>query len=266
MIAGVSTACLYPQPLEESLYNLAVNGIACTEIFINTHSELKKSFSHNIAQLLKRFDVKCVSVHPFTCEMETMMFFSDYERRIEDILEYYKLYFDFMNTVGAKIFVFHGSKNGSGKNKELFCERYSKLWRLGKDFGIKTALENVSRCQSASSAFVRDVANMLGNEFAFVLDTKQSIRAGETPFNFLDAVGKSTVHVHISDSGELGDCLPIGKGRFQFRQFFEKLNSYNPECSVMLELYRNGFGGISELVSCYNILEKMLAPYGREKV
>ena len=87
MIAGVSTACLYPQPLEESLYNLAVNGIACTEIFINTHSELKKSFSHNIAQLLKRFDVKCVSVHPFTCEMETMMFFSDYERRIEDIHE-----------------------------------------------------------------------------------------------------------------------------------------------------------------------------------
>ncbi|MDE6501611.1 MAG: sugar phosphate isomerase/epimerase [Ruminococcus sp.] len=266
MIAGVSTACLYPQPLEESLYSLAVNGISCTEIFINTHSELKKSFSHNISQLLKRFDVKCISVHPFTCEIETMMFFSEYERRIDDILEYYKLYFDFMNTVGAKVFVFHGGKNGSGKNKDFFCERYSRLYRLGKTFGITTALENVVRCRSASSAFVKEVADMLGNEFAFVLDTKQAVRAGENPLSFLDSAGKNTVHVHISDSGELGDCLPIGKGRFRFRQFFEKLNSFNPDCSVILELYRSGFGSISELVSCYNILEKMLAPYRRENI
>lgn len=266
MIAGVSTACLYPLPLEESLYSLAVNGISCTEIFINTNSELKKSFSHNISQLLKRFDVKCVSVHPFTSEMETMMFFSDYERRIDDSLEYYKIYFDFMNNIGAKVFIFHGSKNGLSKNKELFCERYSKLWRLGKTFGIKTALENVSRCQSASSVFIRDISNMLGSEFSFVLDTKQAIRAGENPINFIDAVGKNLVHVHISDSGELGDCLPIGKGRFQFKQFFEKLNSFNPDCNIILELYRSGFGGISELVSCYNILEKMLAPYGRKNI
>ncbi len=261
MIAGVSTACLYPQPVEESLYSLAVNGISCTEIFINTHSELKKSFSHNISQLLKRFDVKCVSVHPFTSEMETMMFFSEYERRIDDILEYYKLYFDFMNTVGAEIFVFHGGKNSLCRNRDFFCERYRRLWRLVKEFVIKTALENVSRCQSASSAFVRDVAHMLGSEFAFVLDTKQAVRAGENPFNFIESVGKSIVHVHISDSGELGDCLPIGKGRFQFRQFFERLASYNPDCSIVLELYRSGFGSISELVSCYNVLEKMLAPY-----
>ena len=77
MITGVSTACLYPKPLEESLYDLAVNGIPNVEIFINTHSELKKGFAHGAANLLKRFDVKCTSVHPFTCEMETMMFFSD---------------------------------------------------------------------------------------------------------------------------------------------------------------------------------------------
>lgn len=263
MIAGVSTACLYPQPLEESLYNLAVNGVSCAEIFINSHSELKKSFSHNIAEMLRRFDMKCVSVHPFTCEIETMMFFSDYERRIDDILEYYKLYFDFMNAVGAEIFVFHGGKTGSGKNRDFYCERYSRLWRLGREFGVKTAIENVSRCQSASSSFIREISNMLGNEFAFVLDTKQAVRAGENPFNFVDAVGKNLAHVHISDSGEYGDCLPIGKGRFKFKNFFEKINSYNPECSVVLELYRSGFGGIGELISNYNVLENMLEIYGR---
>ena len=261
MTAGVSTACLYPKPLEESLYELAVNGISAVEIFINSHSELKKGFAHGAAALLKRFDMKCLSVHPFTCEMEQMMLFSEYERRIEDMLEYYKLYFRFMNTVGADIFIFHGAKYAQ---KELYCERYSRLYRLGKEFGVTVAVENVSRCQSASSAYIRELAKLLGNEFAFVLDTKQAVRSGEDPFRFLDAAGKSIVHTHISDSGELGDCLLIGRGSFRFRQFFERLAALNPDCGVVLELYRSGFRGISDLVSSYNILTNMTEPYGRE--
>ena len=256
MRAGVSTACLFPKLVEESLYDLAVNGIPCVEVFLNTHSELKKSFAHEISSILKRFDVKCVSVHPFTCEMETLMFFSEYERRMDDILEYYRYYFEFMNIVGAEIFVFHGGKGN--KPLEFYCERYSKLYRLGKEYGIKVALENVLRCQSATSAFIRQAANALGNEFAFVLDTKQALRAGETPFMFLEAAGKKVEHIHISDSGELGDCLPIGKGSFHFKKFLDRLNVINPDANIMLELYRSGFGGINELVTSYNILDNMI--------
>ncbi len=265
MKVGVSTACLYPKPLEECLYDLAVNGVPNVEIFINTHSELKKGFAHGVANLLKRFDVRCASVHPFTCEIESLMFFSPYERRMNDILEYYKHYFSFMNTVGAEIFVFHGGKPASTLDADLYCERYLKLYRLGQEFGIKTAVENVSRCKSASSAFIKDIAGRLGDEFAFVLDTKQAVRAGENPMNFLDAAGKSIVNVHISDSGEMGDCLLIGRGRFNFKQFFEKLNGHNPDCNVILELYRSGFGGISDLITSCNTLIKMTEPYGREK-
>ena len=57
MKVGVSTACLFPKPVEESLYELAVNGVGCAEIFLNTHSELKKSFAHNMAKLLQRFEM-----------------------------------------------------------------------------------------------------------------------------------------------------------------------------------------------------------------
>lgn len=256
--AGVSTACLYPKPLEESLYDLAVNGVSSVEIFVNTHSELKKSFACGVADTLKRFDVKCLSVHPFTCEMEQVMFFSEYERRLNDVLEYYKLYFQFMNTVGADVFVFHGGKGSPNAPREPFCERYSRLHRLGKEFGITVALENVARCQSGSAAFIRDVAGILGKESAFVIDTKQAVRAGENPFSLLEAAGERTVHVHISDSGELGDCLLIGKGRFQFRKFLSRLNELNPDCGVVLELYRSGFRGISDLVTSFNVLSKMI--------
>ena len=106
---------------------------------------------------------------------------------------------------------------------------------------------------------------ILGNEFAFVLDTKQAVRAGENAMSFLDAAGDKTCHVHISDSGEMGDCLLIGRGRFNFRQFFEKLDRYSPDCAVILELYRSGFKGISDLVTSCNTLTKMTEQYGKEK-
>ena len=261
MIAGISTACLFPKPLEESLYELLVNGTSCVEIFINTHSELKKSFAYGAAEMLKRFDAKCTAVHPFTCEMEQLAFFTDYERRITDALEYYKYFFRFMNIVGAEYFVFHSAK--SVRSKEFFCERYSRLYRLGKEFGVTVAVENVSRCQSGSAAFIREVAAMLGDEFSFVLDTKQAIRAGENPMTFIEAAGLALDHVHIRDSGEMGDCLPIGKGRFDFRRFFDLLYMMSPRCSVILELYRNNFSGISELMSSYNILTNMIERYNR---
>lgn len=256
MFAGVSTACLYPSLLEESLYNLLTNGVTSVEIFINTHCELKKSFAHGAASMLRHFDADCISLHPFTCEMEQLLFFSDYQRRLNDALDYYKRYFQFMNIIGAQYFVFHSAK--SSKSREFFCERYSTLYRLGKEFGVTVAVENVSRCQSGSSAFIRDIASMLGNEFAFVLDTKQAIRSGEDPFRFLSAAGSAVKHIHISDSSELGDCLPIGKGRFDFDRFFTQLWRLSPDCAVILELYRNNFKGISDLISGYNILNKMI--------
>ncbi|MCM1131958.1 MAG: sugar phosphate isomerase/epimerase [Ruminococcus flavefaciens] len=256
MRAGVSTACLYPELLEDSLYRLAVSGVQCTEIFVNTNSELRRGYALGLKDMMCRFDVQCVSVHPFTSEIEPLMLFSDYERRLTDSLEYYKSYFQFMNIVGAEVFVFHGGKADRGK--DFYCERYSRLFRLGKEFGITVAVENVSRCQSASSAFIHDISGMLGDEFAFVLDTKQAVRSGESPFAFLESAGKKTVHVHISDSGEMGDCLLIGKGNFRFRQFLERLNGYNPEANVIVELYRSSFSGISELVHSYVILDRMI--------
>ena len=139
MKAGVSTACLYPRLLEESVYDLAVNGINHIEIFVNTDSELKKTYVSNIADTLKRFEVSCRSLHPYTCAMEPMMFFSAYERRIADVLEYYKKYFNAMNILGAELFVFHGNKSLLQIPCELYCERFLKLYETAREFGITAA-------------------------------------------------------------------------------------------------------------------------------
>lgn len=258
MKAGVSTACLYPKLLEESVYDLAVNGVLNIEIFINTFSELDKKYLNGIADMLRRFEVTCRSLHPFTCAMEPMMFFSGYRRRVDDAIELYKHYFEAMNILGAEIMVFHGNKKTVPVEKELYFESFQRLALAGREYGVTVAQENVSRCTGGSLSFMKDMLRNLGDDAKFVIDTKQAVRAGENNFDILRTLGSSIVHVHISDHGELGDCLQIGRGRFNIKQFLSILNENSPESYVMVELYRSNFDGISDLVGNYNTLASMI--------
>lgn len=256
--AGVSTACFYPRLLEEAVYDLAVNGINHIEIFINADCELSKPYISGIADTLKRFEVTCRSLHPYTCPIEPMLFFSGYKRRLEDGIEYYKKYFNAMNMLGADIFVFHGNKKLAQLPAEKYCESYSKLVETGKQFGITVAQENVSRCQSGSLDFLKQIADLMGDDAKFILDTKQAVRAGENNFEIIRELKDHIIHVHISDHGETGDCLLIGKGRFNVKQLINLLSQKTSGCSVMIELYRNNFEGISDIVDNYNLLCKMV--------
>lgn len=252
---GVSTACLYPMPVEDSLYELALGGVQQVEIFLNTHSELRRSFIMNLAALLERFGVTCRSLHPFTCEIEPMLLFSQYKRRTADAIDYYKHYFSAMQALGAEIFVLHGNKVTG--NNELYFERFAMLSDIGREFGVTVAQENVSRCTSRSLDFLREMKNTLGDRAKFVLDIKQAVRSGENPFSVLETLGENIVLVHISDHGAMGDCLKIGGGNFRVKEFLQKLSALSPDCTVTLELYRSAFETVSDLLQNYQVLERM---------
>lgn len=252
---GVSTACLYPMPVEEALYELILGGVPQVEIFLNTHSELRRSFIMNLAELLKRFDVSCSSLHPFTCEMEPLLFFSQYERRTADAIDYYKHYFAAMQALRSNVFVMHGSK-GSGNN-QLYIERFNMLSEIGSEFGITVAQENVSRCTSRSLEFLKEMKKQLGSRAKFVLDIKQAIRSGENPTAVLEALGENIVLIHMSDHGPYGDCLTIGNGSFRIKDFLKKLSVLSPDCTVILEFYRSAFENVSDLLQNYQVFERM---------
>ncbi|MDE5767984.1 MAG: sugar phosphate isomerase/epimerase [Oscillospiraceae bacterium] len=263
MQAGVSTACLYPDLTEEALYNLVINGISHVEIFINSDSELRKPFIRNLADIMKRYGTTCRSLHPFACPIEPMMLFSRYERRMTDMLEYYKKHFEMMNLLGADIFVLHGNFRICAVSVECYCERFEKLVRLGRESGIIVAQENVERCQSGSLRFLREMVKILGDDARFVLDIKQAVRAGENPIQMLHTLGNRVCHIHMSDhriqAEPKADCLVLGAGEFKIRNFLEHLAQYRPDASVMLELYRENFRGISDLVSSYRMLARMIS-------
>lgn len=257
--AGISTACLYPRVVEEALYDLALAGVGHVEVFINTHSELRAGFIDTLAKLMRRFEVTCCSLHPFTGEIEPMMLFSNYPRRVDDYLEYCRYYFTAMQQLGAAVFVLHGNKIPAvSVNTALYFERFQRLAELGESYGVLVAQENVARCTSASLSFLEQMRDALGKQARFVLDVKQAVRSGESPMAILKSLGSHVVHVHISDHGEYGDCLPIGKGRFQVNAFLQELSRVSPDCSVILELYRSGFSDLPELVNNYTLLQNRI--------
>ena len=256
--AGISTACLYPMVTEKAFYELAKRNVDCIEIFFNSHSELEKPFVKELKNIANCYGISVSSIHPYTCGIEPMMFFTQYPRRYLDILDYYKKYFEVMNILGGKIFVFHGNKPQNKIPDELYFERYKGLFDLGKTFGITVAQENVVRCSSGDLDFIKKMSYELKEDAKFVLDTKQAVRKGYSPYDFLNAIGEKIVHIHISDFGEEGDCLLIGKGKLDFARFSQQLTKYSFTGSIILELYSNGYKGIDDLIQNLSDIKNML--------
>ena len=258
MKAGVSTACLYPMILEKAFLSLAKTGVKTTEIFVNSHCELGEPYKSEMLAIKKEYGIDVVSVHPFTCGIEPMMLFTAYERRVADMLDYYKRFFEYMNDFGAKYFVLHGNKNQNIIEDEMYFERYIKIQEAADSFDVCVVQENVSRCTGGSLDFLVKMKSALGDKASFVLDLKQAHRAGNDPTEMVRALGMNIKHIHFSDFGKDGDCLKFGFGEYDNEAFFTALKEQGYDGSVVLELYRNGFGEVSELAENCTRLQKYL--------
>ncbi|MCH5324719.1 MAG: sugar phosphate isomerase/epimerase [Eubacterium sp.] len=261
MDVGVSTACLYPLETEKALAELAVRGIKNVEIFMNAVTELEGEILADMQKTLTEYDISVKSVHPFSSPMETLFLFGNYARRTEYLIDMYKRYFETMNKLGAKIFVLHGAILSSKVPDDVYLERYLRLFRVGKEYGITVVQENVSYCKSSSVELLEKMSNQLGDEVRFVVDVKQARRSNVDPFVLLDRLGEKIVHLHLSDGNEASDCMPIGKGEFDFNRLFNKLDELRYSGTMIVELYRENYRSYDELTDCAKTLEKLLAAH-----
>ena len=248
MITGLSTACFYPLRTEESLERVGALGFHTAEIFFNSISELHDPILSRLKEIQNRYDLNVVSVHPFTSFAEGYIFFSDYERRVTDGLELYRRYFSAASRLGARVLVLHGGKAVKHIPPEFYAERLNRLIEEGRQFGITVAHENVVHFACESLRYARRLARLLGDRFKMVLDIKQCVRAGQDPFEFIREIGSHIVHVHVSDHGVKGDCLPPGEGEFDFRSLIRALRLSGYGGAYITELYSSGFQKDSQLI------------------
>lgn len=236
---GISTASLYPMLTEEILLLFAEHAVPCCEIFFNTLSELAPSYVRKLKKIADQGGIQILSTHPFTCAFEPFMLFTGYDRRFQDAIEWHKYYFEAMNILGAKIFVFHGDRKQGILSEHAYFERFAVLRDLGKRFGITVAQENVERCRSGSPDFLEKMIRYLNGDVALVFDNKQARRAGVDAIAFVRQFAPYICHIHISDCTDNCDCTPIAPHSPQICLLLNELKKMGYEGGAVVELYRN---------------------------
>lgn len=254
MHCGVSTASLYPMNTKDALIKIGENGVKHCEIFVNTISEVKAPYLKELNTIANNFKLTIDSLHPFTCAFDPFMMFTGYEQRFFDYLEYHKYYFEAMNELNAKIFVFHGDRKESTLSDKEYCYRFGKLKEIGKSFGITVAQENVGRCKSRSIDFLLGMVEYFDGDLSIVFDNKQAIRSGVDYKEFIDKLGKNIIHVHISDNDDKNDCLAIGKGTLDIADFKNRMIKKGFNGSMVVELYRDLLDSDEDVFESYRNL------------
>lgn len=253
MVAGISTACFYPEPTEDALKRLAKQRVAATEVFLNSFSELEPDYLRELRRIADGSGLRILSVHPFLSGLEPMLFFSRYPRRFEDGRDLYKRFYQAACILGGDIVVFHGNARQLPIPNENYFRRYGVLLRDAAGEGVRLCHENVARCVGRDPGFFASMRAALP-QARFVLDIKQVLRAGESVDRYLTDMGEGIAHIHISDHGPAGDCLSIGRGDFNIPEFLVRLRKIGFDAGVVVELYRENFGSDVELFAGYQQL------------
>ncbi|MGN1119309.1 MAG: sugar phosphate isomerase/epimerase family protein, partial [Oscillospiraceae bacterium] len=143
MVFGISTACLYPLHTEDAFEKLASLGAAAAEVFANSTPEAQEPLVSQMAETACRHNMTITSLHPFSSPMESVFLFSEYDRRVDEMLALYRGFFRGMNTLGAKIFVLHGAILSSNCSHEHYIRQFRLMAQAGREYGITIAQENV---------------------------------------------------------------------------------------------------------------------------
>ncbi|MGI6404846.1 MAG: sugar phosphate isomerase/epimerase family protein [Oscillospiraceae bacterium] len=225
---------------------LAPLGPACIEVFLNAAVELQPDYLRILRSVAQDRGIRVVSVHPYCSIMEPMLFFSHYQRRFEEGVELYKRFFAAAALLGADTLVFHGDHKHSHLPREEYFRRFSILWEEAKSMGIHLCQENVERCASGTLDFLTDMKNNLP-QVEYILDVKQAVRSGQSPFELANLLGNKVRHIHMSDHREGADCLVPGSGVFNIGEFLFTMRKNGFSGGVIVELYRENFKDIVEI-------------------
>lgn len=253
---GVSTASLYPAPTEVALKYLSEQGVRYTELFLNTPSELSDSYLEQLCKIVDSSKIKVQAIHPYTSELESLLFFSDYPRRVEDGLELYRRYFEIGKKLKSKYLIFHGQNLRNPYPSASGFKNMEKLLALAKDYGMNLLQENVARCVSSQPSYICEMKKYFGNEIGFTLDIKQSLRSGLLWEEVLEEMGENLRHVHLSDHDLAHDCLLPGEGSMDLSSLKRKLEDKNFTGSLLIELYRQNYKNKEDLIRSYRFLEQ----------
>lgn len=257
MRIGISLACFYPEHPEDVIDRVCDIGFDIGELFLNTVSELEDDYISNFAKRCEKRGLEIYSIHPFTSALENYMFFSPYDRRIEDSKKFYACYCDAARALGAKVINIHGDRGMGLQNIDKYCECLAPFAELADKSGITISHENVFFNSINHPEFVCDLRRRLGDSVKFTLDIKQAHKGGSDPYEVCRSMGGSVVNFHVNDYDDQNICLLPGAGVVDHKRIFQTLNSNGYDGPAIIEVYRSNFESLDDIVRSKQYLDKI---------
>ena len=264
MKIGISTGCLYPMLTENSVELLTDTGFDTIEIFFNSFSELEPDYLDKLKYTLENHGTTVSAIHPFTSSYESFLLFSNYERRFEDGIKFYEMFFRTAKKLSADKVILHGltTDHRSSLDNEDYFIRFKRIRDIAGKYGTELLQENVAKFKSGDPLFIKDMKSFFNGDIGFVCDTKQAHRKGVSPVEFSDIMGTSLKHVHLSGYTSKNECiLPDERSAPHTENFIKHLihNGFNGD--IIIEVYRSGFENINELKHTKKYLEDIVRKY-----
>ncbi len=258
MEIGVSTACFYPQPTEQTPAYFKNLGITCAEVFLNSISEYEEDYCKALREKMDQAGVRVVSVHGFVAMHEPYLF-SEYARRAKDAFVIYKKIIRAAQILGAGFHTFHGAIRefySDNFDYKGFGERMTELADTAGEYGVALAWENVSWCLSRNPEFIKAaLAHIASENLGFTLDLKQAIRANFNYLEYMHIFSKKLLNVHISDASKESDCLLPGRGEVDFLAVFQALRGIGYMGDCIIEVYQNAVDKLEDIREAKKFLE-----------
>jgi len=261
--AGISTASFFNRMMiEDVVTDLGVHGVGLAELFLNSFCEYTEDFAALLKERIDQANLSVYSVHPMSTQFEPQLF-SLHPRQRADGIRVFEAVLKAAKTLGAKYYVMHGAAHLSGAAKNLQLDRvapiFSDLVDMAADYGVTLTLENVSWCMFANPDYGRRMTDKIGSKLHYTLDTKQAIRSGYTPDDYIDAVGPLIRNVHLCDcrhtENGLRWTLP-GCGEFDFDAMMTRLIGEGYRGPAFLEAYSDTYDTLQDLYDCHAALRR----------
>ncbi len=238
MRLGMSGAAYYGRyETEDAAALLPALPLDTCEIFLETPSEYCAGFGRIVREKLGA--LPCTTVHPLGTQFEAQLFGRS-PRQVEDAFRLFTGVCEAGQAIGAQYYVFHGP---FGVHAPLSPERiyrlpqtFARMQDIAHRCGLTVLWENVHWCALRTPKEVATAMQLLP-EIRFVLDVKQSHRAGVDPFDMLTAMGSRVRHLHVMDIAADGAlCLP-GAGTLNFPRLMGQLRHQGFDGAIILEPY-----------------------------
>ncbi len=258
MKTGISTASLFlRQSTEDAAVTIKKMGASCAEVFLQTFYEYRPEFSKALAPELEGLEV--ASVHATTGNFEAQLF-SPSRRQRGDGFYWLDQLMRSAQLLDCKNYTFHGMVNAKGhvfNDYERLAATFREISSFCARYGVKLCLENVVWSTYNRPGVFRELKNRCP-ELLGVFDIKQARRSGYPYQMYIADMSGAISHVHLSDVDVDGKiCLP-GKGVYNFEEVIKRLKDAGFDGPVLIEVYHENYGDISELKQSIDYLEEVI--------